>query len=910
MGMPKGNDGKGKGLSPEQKEFLASIAQQLIRAMGAIDDAARRALEDRRTLDASMVVGSATNPMAHRTGLQEVRSVGAITSGQTADLRHLRDEPFIARVVAEDEDGERETYYFARSMPLSRLSELDGALASYRGPLGRLAEREPGDDVQLRMKKGTATYTVVERVRLRPSHGADGWDGRHDQIQTDDLVVTIASLVEFLATLGPRPAVEDVLAALEAAANENVAIQEGLRRRMIERISLRDEAILDQYQGEVFRLPVNRRLMLSGPPGTGKTTTLIKRIAQKGRPDEVSDEERELASDVDEAFRPDNWVMYTPTELLKLYLKEAFARESVAASDRRVRTWHDERRRLARDVVRILKSETGGRFILEDDEQTLVDVSSPAHIELANSFRQHFEAATVARYASTIASLSATDDAELSRVIERVRRRTGSDGTLPFRAIFDLVDLHAELASHEQRLTKASDEALRDLINAVLVKERSLIDDLARILTSSPATADDDDDEPEPERAPTDREGRAYAIRALKRALADRAKELHDDQRSRTKTGRNRQVLDWLGQRVPSDAALRGVGATLTTLERVRFLAGTYRNVIDNVPTEYQRFRREALKTGSWYRPDARGLIERSRVSGLEVDVLLLVMLRHARTFLQRRGGQASHGIDTRIAVLDSVKGEYVTQVLVDEATDFSAVQLACMKELARPEFASFFVCGDVNQRITSWGVRTLEELRWIADDFEVREVSIGYRQSRRLAALAMALTKLHGTTGAELRPPPHVDDADIPPLLVENLSDGDLGRWLAERVREVAHALQSVPSIAIFVDGDDRIDPLVRAMRPHFAEYNLDVVGCKEGKVVGTERQVRVFDVRHIKGLEFEAVFFVGVDALAANVPDLFDKFLFVGATRAATYLGLTSEGSIPAALERVRAHFRTGGW
>ena len=51
----------------------------------------------------------------------------------------------------------------------------------------------------------------------------------------------------------------------------------------------------------------------------------------------------------------------------------------------------------------------------------------------------------------------------------------------------------------------------------------------------------------------------------------------------------------------------------------------------------------------------------------------------------------------------------------------------------------------------------------------------------------------------------------------------------------------------------------------------------------------------QHIKGLEFEAAFFVGVDELAERYPDLFDKFLYVGATRAATYLGLTCTGKLP---------------
>jgi len=63
-------------------------------------------------------------------------------------------------------------------------------------------------------------------------------------------------------------------------------------------------------------------------------------------------------------------------------------------------------------------------------------------------------------------------------------------------------------------------------------------------------------------------------------------------------------------------------------------------------------------------------------------------------------------------------------------------------------------------------------------------------------------------------------------------------------------------------------------------------------GQTVGQDNDVRVFDVQHIKGLEFEAVFFVDVDELAERLPTLFDRYLYVGATRAATYLGLTCAG------------------
>ena len=72
-------------------------------------------------------------------------------------------------------------------------------------------------------------------------------------------------------------AFEQMLAEESQTAN----VFEGLRRNVITKMGLRDQPILDKYQDEIFRLPLDKRLLILGPPGTGKTTTLIELIAKR-----------------------------------------------------------------------------------------------------------------------------------------------------------------------------------------------------------------------------------------------------------------------------------------------------------------------------------------------------------------------------------------------------------------------------------------------------------------------------------------------------------------------------------------------------------------------------------------------------------------------------------------------------
>ncbi|HCI4630077.1 TPA: ATP-binding domain-containing protein [Klebsiella quasipneumoniae subsp. similipneumoniae] len=196
--------------------------------------------------------------------------------------------------------------------------------------------------------------------------------------------------------------------------------------------------------------------------------------------------------------------------------------------------------------------------------------------------------------------------------------------------------------------------------------------------------------------------------------------------------------------------------------------------------------------------------------------------------------------------------------------------------------------------------------MKWIFEDFDIKEITVSYRQSKQLNDLARDMIHVVGGTEQNTSLPAHMDSMGVAPALLEHATNAEtIVGWLADRIREIERFVGQLPSTAIFVNTEDDVAPVAKALNTALAEHNIQVIACREGQAVGQESNVRVFDIQHIKGLEFEAVFFVSIDELATLHPALFDKYLYVGTTRAATYLGVTCQGSLPSAIESLRPHF-----
>ena len=107
-----------------------------------------------------------------------------------------------------------------------------------------------------------------------------------------------------------------MLARLLAEDRDDDIVMEGIRRGVIDKMGLRDRPTLDALQDAIFRLQLDARLLIVGPPGSGKTTTLIKRLGTKlslefPEPGELQAVARSAAGNDRHAT---SWVFFTPTE--------------------------------------------------------------------------------------------------------------------------------------------------------------------------------------------------------------------------------------------------------------------------------------------------------------------------------------------------------------------------------------------------------------------------------------------------------------------------------------------------------------------------------------------------------------------------------------------------------------------
>jgi hypothetical protein len=843
------------------------------------------------------------------TSQEATRRLADITERNRQGMLGLQREPAISRVHVVNEDGEEEVFYISRNTVVS----LDGwrKMASYHSPIGRLASINVGDEATLEIRGNKQIFEVLEKTKYDPVKADFVWDSRNTVFEREDYGTR---RVESLVALRTRPKIDDVEAELDAIllGRDEGRIQEGLGHDVREAMSLRDQPILDSFQDEIFRLPIDSQLLILGPPGTGKTTTLIKRLGQKLDVVNLEEDERRLIQQVsDDALIPheQSWMMFTPTDLLKHFVKEAFGKEQIPVSDTLIRTWEKHRNELARNVLGVLSSSSSnGSFVLKSEMNILRDDVVENPIAWFEDFRQFHWERVRNQLEQGLVLLEKLQDEDSHVLVDLLRDTLNPDNFRSVGQIYRaLNDLEEEIGPFLSSQKAYSDGEIRKCLVQTFNKNRQFLDEMATFVDTLQMEDEPDDEEEFDDDSSDESQGKTSAQLAQQiysrsiRTLA-RSKYLG---RKISPSSRAARVGEWLAEELPSDEVLLNIGKSIATQNGFRRFVNSSRRYVADVPSSYKVFRKKRNKDGHWY----TALAEKPRhIGAIELDVVVLLMLRNSRELL----GESfiSKHIDAaRNTLLKSISGSFRNQVLVDEATDFSPIQLACMESLTHPQTRSFFACGDFNQRITSWGTRGTKQVQWINKNLDTQSIQYVYRQSRKLNHFSVELLRVTGGyLEAHGKLPKHKKHEGVDPVLVEGCSGTQaVAKWLNERIQEVERSvgLGRMPTVAVLVNSEQEVTPLADALNPLLEDISLKAVPCHDGQSLGEGSDVRVFDIQHIKGLEFESVFFVNIDTLAGELPELFGKYLYVGATRAATYFGVTCNNQLPADIEPLRSLF-----
>lgn len=878
--------------------MIEPIAEDSLEAFAKISDAARKELGQSSRSEDTMALAQVNT----FTDAGAIRNRQEISDTANEARSKLVVEPAIARVLVMSESGEKRIYYICRTSPVP-MKQSGIQLASARAPVGRFASLQAGDALTI----GGEEFFLVESAKLRPKQHNSQWDSENSVFEGEDFgPITIVSLRQLLEKSGGSQNL-DALERLLAEDTEDTLVIEGIRKTLIEGMSLRDQPILDRFQDEVFRLPIDSQLLLLGPPGTGKTTTLIRRLGQKLDVQYLQENERVALEkfSVRGGDHRSSWIMFTPTELLKLYVKEAFNREGIAAPDQRIMTWEAYRSELARNTFSILRSSSrNSGFVQRSQTNHLKPETLAQQIQWYEHFLQwHRDKfwGTLKEAAEHLAAEPAQDIVRLGNAMSQL-----IDTASASHSISKLQDVYARgdaIRTRSQELKTETDKSLRSFLNLRLNQNRSFIDELSDFIETLSDSDEGDDLEYLEEEAVSATSKRAETANAYTRAIRTYARN-KAKKRSLSAKSRSSQIVKWLGDRMPREEELLSLGKSLELRGALSTFSNPAQLYVSGMPRSYRAYRREAQTLGQWYNPDLKF---ENTIDPLETDIVLLAILRASSEIAKLPSVSRDEAFPAK-GIVDRLISIQVNQVLVDEATDFSPIQLAAMSALSPEGLNSFFACGDFNQRVTLWGSRTEDDIEWVAPKIHSRVVTIAYRQSGKLNAFASGLVRVAGGSPEKVVLPKYTDNEGVNPVLITDLRQPDkLADWLASRIVEVEALAETLPSIAVLVPEEADVGPIADALQAALEPQNINVLACRDGQVKGSEAAVRVFNVEHIKGLEFEAVFFVGLDRLAKLKPDLFDKYLYVGATRAASFLGVACDKSLPIVLEPLRDQFGT---
>jgi predicted nucleotidyltransferase len=791
--------------------------------------------------------------------------------------------------------------YLKKDLLISKNSPLGNAIAELSTGIGQVVTRV-GDREIIRQVLSRSNYQV-QRQKV------DAFQGRIFTIEDDGLAFehSLRELIERLESITDKEKDEATIALkhqLESLRKDFEEAQRKAYRFRRTTTSIRQQFLLDQTQNKIKRQKLfNGPLIIDGGPGTGKTTLLIHRIQYLLDSNVENDENFQVKLTHEEKVhirdQSTGWIFFSPTPLLKKYLEQAMSSEGLNASDDTVKTWEQHRNSLKTSLQLLSPGPRG--LLRYADSRSLWQLSSDDFNKLITEF-DSFHLEFLKKKLDKLEPVSKLNTAwkdEGVRIYASLSAQSVKDLPSLIRAINNVIGQYDALRLKNE---KEYDELITDLSSRV---QSRLSPEEKEWFKNKIKTETRDEDEEEGFESETYIGQLDTDInRAIRRAIRNKAIQLLDP-----KHQLNSKDLEII-EKLPAFAIDR-VGRISSSAVFQKYLGPIFKGpdefILAPLVSVYKKYREENLVKAEWLPEDMLKTLQlvvaqspkNKRAHDEEIDFLIMTALKLARIFRSVAPELFNKSEHTVIAAYKStMKGV----VAVDEAADFSLVQLYCMYLTSMPRLNSVTFCGDLMQQMNTKGVKSWTDILKVIPDIEESSLVKSYRQTPRLLDLAIALYKKRYGKDPNYYSSEEPSDNPAPLLKISENFDEKI-QWIAGRIAELYDIYESViPNIAIFVKDSQSIQPIADALNQEstLADLGITVKPCLGEGEIGSADHVRVFNITFIKGMEFESVFFIDVD----NYPDkeILDKLIYVGVSRATYYLAITLNARFPEQLQPIK--------
>lgn len=674
---------------------------------------------------------------------------------------------------------------------------------------------------------------------------------------------------------------------------------------------LRYQPILDPIQDSIRRSKIfDGSLIINGGPGTGKTTSLIQRI--KFLISRTIEEYVTLTqSQRDVLFnQKTSWIFYSPNQLLALFLQNSMKMEELSADNERVKVWSSHKNELVKSY-KLVDTNTKRPFLIYNKSQgKSLFKNQPAEIKSVRSGLERHYLDFQKEKINKVLEIDVTPfkwkntGNSIQKYLKEKKEISNID---------ELIRLFLNLNETYKKESDAISEEFATLIKNLagklqvqIMKDTERVTVLTNLLqqwknNAQDTEEEDEDDDTEIELEDFDEKEEPAAF-DFESALFTKLKSLCRKHALKqfdknTKFSKRDRELTTLIPEVENQGDYDQIGQSAYFKKYFeRITKGITANVLREIPMTYKRFRREQLSAGNikWNKAILEELVKKDKNSRIHPDEQALLLLfvnqichKLARNF-KRQYDSTNH------PYINAHKSHCKPVIGIDEASDFSIIDLWAIHSFGHPELSSVTLSGDIMQRMTVDGLSTWDDFSKVVPSTEQKDLQVSYRQSPTLLSLAQTIYEKSTGIKATYRSYIEKDEAEPKPLMLVSEDEDDKLEWISDRIIEIYKSYgDTIPSIAIFLPDEHQLESFASKLEKidTLADVGILVKACRNGEVLGDKNTVRVFSIDKIKGLEFEAVFFHNLDELQNQhlSNDLLLKYMYVGLSRATFYLGLT---------------------